>query len=74
MFKSYGHYGSTVFDPASDREFLEVTVCDKCLVEQKARVLHYTVVRYGRQVTESRPWRMTEEEEAAWQALMRENG
>ena len=30
-FTSYGQYGSTVFDPM-DHSFLEVHICDKCLV------------------------------------------
>jgi len=31
-FKSYGHYGGTVFDPM-DGHFLEVNICDSCLLE-----------------------------------------
>ena len=30
-FKTYGHYGSTVFDP-DGRESLSINVCDECLV------------------------------------------
>ena len=30
VFRTYGHYGSTVFDPM-DASYLEVVVCDKCL-------------------------------------------
>ena len=29
-FRSYGHYGSTVFDP-SDGTFVEMNICDDCL-------------------------------------------
>jgi hypothetical protein len=37
VFRTYGHYGSTVFDPM-DASYLEVVVCDRCL---KSR-LHHT--------------------------------
>lgn len=29
-FRTYGHYGSTVFDPM-DGSFLEIVICDNCL-------------------------------------------
>ena len=33
-FRSYGHYGSAVFDPVdNNKTFLEVNVCDNCLIE-----------------------------------------
>lgn len=31
-FTTYGHYGSTVFDPMSDRYTLHINVCDPCLL------------------------------------------
>ena len=31
-FLSYGHYGSTYFDPM-DGSFLEIAICDECLKE-----------------------------------------
>ncbi len=37
VFRTYGNYGSTVFDPM-DASYLEVVVCDRCL---KSR-LHHT--------------------------------
>src|SRR5688500_10712974 len=39
-FFSYGHYGSTAFDPM-DGQFLELNVCDPCLRDSatKGRVL-----------------------------------
>jgi hypothetical protein len=36
-FRTYGHYGSTVFDPM-DASFLEIVICDTCLKDR----LHYT--------------------------------
>ena len=30
MFQTYGHYGSTVFDPM-DASYLLIVVCDECL-------------------------------------------
>jgi hypothetical protein len=37
VFRTYGNYGSSVFDPM-DASYLEVVVCDRCL---KSR-LHHT--------------------------------
>jgi hypothetical protein len=30
VFRTYGHYGSSVFDPM-DASYLEIVVCDECL-------------------------------------------
>lgn len=37
-FTSPGHYGGTVFDPMN-HEFLELNICDDCLVVGKENVL-----------------------------------
>jgi hypothetical protein len=37
-FQTHGHYGSTAFDP-QDGQYLEINVCDKCLMERADRVL-----------------------------------
>lgn len=40
-FRAYGQYGSTVFDPFhGSREFLELNICDRCLVTNADRILH----------------------------------
>jgi len=31
-FTSYGHYGSTIFDPMGTGEKLDVAICDKCIM------------------------------------------
>ena len=31
-FTSYGHYGSTIFDPMGTGERLDVAICDKCIM------------------------------------------
>lgn len=36
VFRTYGHYGSTVFDPM-DASYLEVVVCDECLKKRLDR-------------------------------------
>lgn len=36
VFRTYGHYGSTVFDPM-DASYMEVVVCDKCLTTRMNR-------------------------------------
>ena len=44
-FTSHGGYGSTVYDPMTERERLEVNVCDDCLVSaaRDGAVLHVSV-------------------------------
>lgn len=37
-FLSYGHYGSTYFDPM-DRTYIEISVCDQCLEDADRRGL-----------------------------------
>lgn len=36
-FKSYGHYGSAVFDPM-DGSSLDIAVCDECLLKHKDKI------------------------------------
>jgi len=31
-FRTFGHYGSTVFDPAGMTVYLDIVVCDACIV------------------------------------------
>lgn len=38
-FHTFGHYGSTMFDPM-DRTILEINICDACLRKYSRRVLH----------------------------------
>jgi hypothetical protein len=70
VFKTYGGYGSTVFDPMDNCEYLEVTICDGCLIKNKNRVLRYAVVRFEHQVTEAAPWVFTEDDEATWREVV----
>lgn len=41
QFTSVGHYGSTVYDPnfGSIDEWLEINICDACLVERGGRIV-----------------------------------
>lgn len=36
VFRTYGHYGSTVFDPM-DASYLEIVICDPCLKDRLNR-------------------------------------
>lgn len=46
-FRTYGHYGSSVFDPM-DASYLDIVVCDQCL---KERMVHaYEGVNVERQI------------------------
>ena len=44
-FTTFGHYGSGVFDPMTDDEKLQVSICDECLTTAASggRVLHLTL-------------------------------
>lgn len=57
VFQTHGQYGSTVFDEMG-REYLEITVCDPCLVQagKAGKVLHYATVRYEKPVYRIRHW------------------
>ncbi len=52
-FLTYGHYGSTVFDPmvVEKRIRLEINICDGCLLHRKDNV--YIVVEKPRHVEET---------------------
>jgi|ERR1700729_615421 len=72
-FTSAGHYGSTEFDPM-DGSYIELNVCDKCLIElrNEGRVLYGrkskrvlfegTIVGFVKIYRELTPWRGDEEE------------
>lgn len=32
-FRTYGHYGSTIFDPMGTGEYLDVAICDVCVMK-----------------------------------------
>lgn len=42
QFVSYGHYGSTVFDPMNESEYIEIVICDDCLLKNSDNVSHMT--------------------------------
>lgn len=51
VFTSHGQYGSTVWDPCgTGSEFLEITICDPCLVKHQDRVLK------GRKIPRPSDW------------------
>lgn len=45
QFETKGHYGSTYFDPLSDRKFLLINICDICLAgaEDREQVRRVTI-------------------------------
>lgn len=32
-FRTYGHYGSAIFDPMGTGEYLDVAICDLCIMK-----------------------------------------
>lgn len=51
-FTTYGHYGTTLFDPIDATE-LAINICDPCLIKgiENQRVLHMRAGAYADQVT-----------------------
>lgn len=37
-FRTYGHYGSTVFDPMGTGEYLDIAICDPCVMKNLNKV------------------------------------
>jgi hypothetical protein len=37
-FRTYGHYGSTIFDPMGTGETLDVAICDVCIMKNLDKV------------------------------------
>jgi hypothetical protein len=37
-FRSFGHYGSTIFDPMGTGEYLDVAICDLCIMKNLDKV------------------------------------
>jgi hypothetical protein len=45
VFTTSGHYGSTIFDPMSERQRLEIVICDSCISElARQRLIHHVTV------------------------------
>lgn len=32
-FRTYGHYGSVIFDPMGTGEYLDIAICDLCIMK-----------------------------------------
>ena len=39
QFRSYGHYGSTVFDPM-DGSYVDIVICNSCLEGHKEKFMY----------------------------------
>jgi len=48
-FKTYGHYGSTVFDPM-DGSYLDIVVCDSCLKNRLDRTYEGVDEKYKEEI------------------------
>lgn len=55
VFRTYGHYGSSVFDPM-DASYLEVVFCDSCLTERLNNAFVYEGIneKYAKELEEHR--------------------
>lgn len=52
-FRTYGHYGSTVFDPM-DASYLDIVVCDPCLRSRMERTYSGVNVQYRAELDKKR--------------------
>jgi len=53
VFRTYGHYGSTVFDPM-DASYLDVVICDLCLDARLDRTYKGVNAEYKKELEEKR--------------------
>lgn len=53
VFRTYGHYGSSVFDPM-DASYLEVVICDDCLTPKLDRTYSGVNAQYEKQLQQER--------------------
>lgn len=53
VFRTYGHYGSSVFDPM-DASYLEVVICDGCLAPRLDRTYNGVNAQYEKQLQQER--------------------
>ena len=40
IFRSTGNYGSSIFDPITEEEILQIVICDDCIRNKIKRVIH----------------------------------
>jgi hypothetical protein len=52
-FRTYGHYGSAVFDPM-DASYLDIVVCDECLRSRMERTYRGVNEQYKAELDEQR--------------------
>ena len=52
-FRTYGHYGSTVFDPM-DASYLKIVVCDPCLKSRMNRTYAGVNEKYRQELEDQR--------------------
>lgn len=52
-FRTYGHYGSSVFDPM-DSSYLDIVVCDPCLRSRMERTYSGVNVQYKAELDKKR--------------------
>ena len=53
VFRTYGHYGSSVFDPM-DASYLDIVVCDPCLRNRMERTYRGVNEHYKAELDEHR--------------------
>lgn len=51
IFRTSGNYGSTIFDPITIEEYLEVIICDDCCKVNKESIKHISNIKRSQIVT-----------------------
>lgn len=67
VFIAQGNYGSTVFDPFGENIFLEVNICDDCLIDRshRGKVILLGMVKDRPVHADYTPWKAPELEKVS---------
>ena len=60
-FRARGNFGSTIFDPMMNHEYLEVLICDECVKAKAKSIRHIYSIIEPRPIVKSRTFDKTEE-------------
>lgn len=61
QFISHGNYGSTIFDPLTSNEYIEIVICDNCLKENSDNVSYTKTFVMDGELEERKDINKTEE-------------
>jgi hypothetical protein len=56
LFVTYGNYGSAVYDPVDDSQYLMVVICDSCVLDAAGKGIVLHCRQWKRPKTERETW------------------